>query len=302
MKSTACKGINQTMKAAFILSALIFVPFAAMEPEGSSALFQMREAELNFAKASVMYGRNSAFVENLAEDCVVFAGKWVVNGRQFFREQEAGPIVLKWEPDFMDISESRDFGVSTGPWEVQEYRPNTDTTLKGYFLTVWKKQADGKWKAILDDGATMTASETREHPFSFPAGADKPVRSPRKVDVQLTCRELLETEKEFLAAWKKSSVSATYSAYIAPKARLLRSGDVPIVSPEGIKYLLSDQDKTLSWSALGSGAASSGDMGFTYGTFEVQSESGAGIYHYVRIWKKQPDGKWKIIVEMMNSD
>jgi ketosteroid isomerase-like protein len=286
------------LKAALVLSMILSVSVPAQEPDPGSALSQMVEAERGFAKASVMHGRNAAFVENLTEDCIIFSGRWLGNGRQFFREQQEGPIVLKWEPQFVDISESRDFGVSTGPWEVQEYRPNTTPTMRGCFLTVWKKQADGNWKVILDDGAVMATSEAKEHPFAFPAGADKPVANPKHIDAEAGRKELMDVEKEFLSAWKKSSLSATYASFLAPKARLLRTDDVPVVSPEGVNILLSEIDKTLSWTASGSGAASSGDLGYTYGLFREQGTSG----HYVRVWKKQPDGHWKIIIELLNSD
>jgi len=105
--------------------------FMAQEPDSSSALFSMRDAERNFARSSVMYGRNTAFVENFAEESVIFTDRWLTNGKQFSKERKPTPVVLKWEPEFMDISGSRDFGISTGPWEAQEYRPNTAPLSNG---------------------------------------------------------------------------------------------------------------------------------------------------------------------------
>jgi ketosteroid isomerase-like protein len=133
------------MKVIFLFPLLLATSVMAQEPDSSSALFNMREAERNFARESVMLGRNASFVENFADESVVFTDKWITNGKQFSKDQKASPIVLKWEPEFMDISVSRDFGISTGPWEAQEYRPNTAPVAKGYFLTVWKKQSDGVW-------------------------------------------------------------------------------------------------------------------------------------------------------------
>src|SRR5664280_2588226 len=97
----------------------------AQEPDSTSALFSLRETEKNFARSSVMIGRNAAFAEYFADESVIFTDRWITNGKQFSKNQKASPVVLKWEPEFMDISGSRDFGISTGPWEVQEYRPNT---------------------------------------------------------------------------------------------------------------------------------------------------------------------------------
>ena len=164
------------------MKSLLFLPlfFAssvlAQEPDSSSSLFSMREAEWNFARQSVMFGRNAAFVENLAEYSVMFTAKWVTNSLQLWKERKAVPVVLKWEPEFMDIAASRDFGISTGPWEAQEFRPNTKPLSTGYFLTVWKKQSDGVWKVILDAGSDTPPVKDTPHKFVFPAGADKDIQ------------------------------------------------------------------------------------------------------------------------------
>src|SRR5664279_2559845 len=140
-------------KSILLLSFLTITAVSAQEPDSSSALFQMRETERNFARASIMHGRNSAFIEYFAEEAVIFTDHWLTNGRQFWKGLNERPVALKWEPEFMDISKSLDFGISTGPWEVQEYRPYTAALATGYFLTVWKKQSDNKWKVILDAGS-----------------------------------------------------------------------------------------------------------------------------------------------------
>ena len=119
------------MKSILLFPLLLASSVMAQEPDSSSALFSMRDAERNFARSSVMYGRNTAFVENFTEESVIFTDRWLTNGKQFSKERKPTPVVLKWEPEFMDISGSRDFGISTGPWEAQEYRPNTAPLSNG---------------------------------------------------------------------------------------------------------------------------------------------------------------------------
>ena len=86
----------------------------AQEPDSSSALFNLREAERNFARASASFGRKEAFQEYLAKGSIIFTDKWITNGKEFWQNRKAAPSILKWEPEFMDISESLDFGISTG--------------------------------------------------------------------------------------------------------------------------------------------------------------------------------------------
>jgi ketosteroid isomerase-like protein len=40
----------------------------------------------------------------------------------------------------------------------------------------------------------------------------------------------------------------------------------------------------------------------TYGLFEIQNDTKESKGHYVRIWKKEQEGEWIIILEVMNVD
>jgi ketosteroid isomerase-like protein len=260
----------------------------------------MREAEQNFAKASVMFGRNAAFVENFAEESILFTDKWITGGKQFSKDRKAAPFVLKWEPEYMDIADSRDFGISTGPWEVGEYRPGTPPLYTGYFLTVWKKQADGVWKVILDGGGTTPAIKDPKHKFLFPSGADKPAPNPPVINVELSCKELLDREKQILGEWERSPLPSTYTKFLSPNVRIQFSGHLPTTDADTINSLITHFEKNLIWKSSGSGAATSGDMGFTYGLLEIPGKTEVIKGHYVRIWKKQPGADWKIVLEMMN--
>ena len=65
---------------------------------------------------------------------------------------------------------------------------------------------------------------------------------------------------------------------------------------------------SVSWKISKLELAKSGELGYVYGTYELtmkDSKGGADIHDTgknVEIWKKQPDGKWKCIVDTFNSD
>jgi ketosteroid isomerase-like protein len=59
---------------------------------------------------------------------------------------------------------------------------------------------------------------------------------------------------------------------------------------------------SLSWEPQEAVVAASGDIGYSYGTFQLSFENGDNEQvsrhgHYVCIWKKQVDGSWKCGVE-----
>lgn len=290
------------MKLIFPCFMLMALPVLAQEPDSSSALFQMREAERNFASASIMNGCRAAFIENLSDESVIFTNTWVSNGKEFWKNRKNRPIVLKWEPEFMDIAASRDFGISTGPWELQEHRPYTKPIGTGYFVTVWKKQPGGVWQVIFDAGSATPADTANKHSFSFPAGADKNIAVPKNVNADSLSRQLLEREKQMLGAWKNNPKSATYASFLSPHPWLQYNGHLPTTNADTINNRITQLQKTLIWKSVGSGAASSDDLGYTYGFLEIPDGPKTVNGHYVRIWKKQGSGKWTIMLEMMSMD
>jgi ketosteroid isomerase-like protein len=63
----------------------------------------------------------------------------------------------------------------------------------------------------------------------------------------------------------------------------------------------------LTWHGNKAGVARSGDLGYTTGTYEWVLKSSSGKLatdkgKYLTVWKKEPDGSWKVLYDMFNSD
>lgn len=63
---------------------------------------------------------------------------------------------------------------------------------------------------------------------------------------------------------------------------------------------------SLTWTPLKADMAASGDLGYTYGTYNYTAKNKEGKLvanygKYTSIWKKQQDGQWKVVVDMGNS-
>ena len=64
---------------------------------------------------------------------------------------------------------------------------------------------------------------------------------------------------------------------------------------------------TMKWEVTKVVAARSGDFGYSIGAYEMTTNDAKGkpvTDHgkYTTIWKKQTDGKWKVVVDMSNTD
>jgi ketosteroid isomerase-like protein len=55
---------------------------------------------------------------------------------------------ISWEPFKAEAAKSGDWGYTLGNWKYA----TKDTVMYGNYYTMWKKQADGKWKFTVDGG------------------------------------------------------------------------------------------------------------------------------------------------------
>ena len=119
---------------------------------------------------------------------------------------------------------------------------------------------------------------------------------------------LRQLEAEFMKAAAEHG-SQGYLSYYADDAVEVPNG-APIIQgkvniAKGMGFL-DQKDNHLTWAPVGADISASGDLGYTYGTFEFRSKDKDGkavVDHgkYTSIWKKQKDGSWKVVLDMGNA-
>jgi ketosteroid isomerase-like protein len=110
--------------------------------------------EKDFEKKAAVDGIAEAFAFYAADRAVINRGNLIFGKsaiRYFYEHQKNNDALLKWQPDFVDISSSCDLGYTYGKYTFS-YKDSLGKVneSKGFFHTVWKKQADGKWKFVWD--------------------------------------------------------------------------------------------------------------------------------------------------------
>jgi ketosteroid isomerase-like protein len=119
---------------------------------------------------------------------------------------------------------------------------------------------------------------------------------------------LVKIEGEFMKAAADHG-SQGYMSYYADDAVEVPNGQAFLQGKENIAKTMGFLDKAenhLTWVPVGAGMAASGDLGYTYGTYEFSSKDkdGKPVVNkgkYATIWKKQKDGSWKVAMDMGNS-
>jgi ketosteroid isomerase-like protein len=123
-----------------------------------------------------------------------------------------------------------------------------------------------------------------------------------------TVETLKQLEAEFMKAAGERG-SRGYLSYYADEAVELPNG-APIISGKvniapGMSFL-DNKDNQLFWAPVGGDISTSGDLGYTFGSYEFHSKDKDGKAHteygkYTSIWKMQKDGSWKVVLDMGNA-
>ncbi|MFP5287439.1 MAG: DUF4440 domain-containing protein [Thermoanaerobaculia bacterium] len=272
-----------------LLSVLSLIALPAFAQSLQADLDAMVAAERAFSELSEEKGFKESFLTYIAEDGIMFRPT-PVKGKEMLAARPDPPIKLVWWPSHAEISRSGDMGWTTGPWERRAQ--GTDEVAHGHFLTVWKKQADGKWRWMIDTGISHDKPTS---PAGSPPPASKEKAPVAKVDVAAETQALLALDHELGQATAKGT-SAAYLARLADDARLMRSGAFPHVGKDAVRAALEKAPAAMASTPEGGGVSAAADLGYTYGTAEWQGRAKVG---YLRIWEKR-DGLWKLRVDWVD--
>jgi ketosteroid isomerase-like protein len=280
-----------TLSLFFVL--MFIATGVAQETDRRAALESIVAAERAFAKAAAEHGVRAAFLMNLADDATLFRPH-AVNGKQWTEGRPDRPGLLTWFPTYADVSRDGDLGYTTGPYEFRQSAGDKAINY-GYFMTVWKRQADGQWKAVLDQGVSTPPPTGAPADLQFAA----PAAPAGKTAASVPPDSLLGLDREFAAAAASKGAAAAYATYAADDLRLYRDGRFPLVGKPAARPIFS-AGGALAWQPAKADVSRSGDLGYTYGLaqWKASQEAKAEYANYVRLWKRQADGQWRVVLEV----
>lgn len=121
----------------------------------------IRIADLELAKA--VADRSLQSFVALVDDEAIFFGKGVARGKNavskawlpFFTDRT---LFLKWYPTQAEVSSSGDLGYTIGEYERigKDAASGYPAAVTGNYVSIWRRQPDGRWKIVLDIGTPGT--------------------------------------------------------------------------------------------------------------------------------------------------
>ncbi len=116
--------------------------------------------------------------------------------------------------------------------------------------------------------------------------------------------EMLETDRAFSAMSKEKGLRKAFINFIDNEAVLLRPNSVPLEGGEAMDLIIRSNDSVsvLTWEPKDAAISKSGDLGYTYGVYSRKPGDEDTVYYgtYVTIWKRQPGGNWKFVLQSGN--
>jgi ketosteroid isomerase-like protein len=141
------------------------------------------------------------------------------------------------------------------------------------------------------------------------AANDRPVVDSvlRSADADAKSAKLLQTDLAFSRLCEEKGAAAAFYEFLTPEATSLPPGEFPIKGREAIRvHWSAGPQGALTWKPATAQVARSGELGYTWGTYEFSVSGPDGrpqisYGKYVTIWKKQADGSWKVLLDTGNS-
>lgn len=290
----AAGGAAAALMAAVL--ALLSPPAQATSPKppaapppaapASAPVQQIDDVERAFAQTVAQSGIAAGFRQFAASDAVMFlpdpAPAWPeLAGARW-------PGELLWRAQYVGVAPSGDLAFSAGPSLLRGAgRPSG-----GFYLTVWKRQADGGWKFVLDHAVDM--------PPAVWSALAKPLTT---LDTQPPAgppsnEGMREADGALNMALPKGAAAA-FADRLDEQAVLMRAYRPVAQGRRKALALVADSPPILEAATLGGSRSMDGTFGYTYGRARWAGSAGPRLGYYVRIWRATPQG-WRLLADQLS--
>lgn len=129
------------------------------------------------------------------------------------------------------------------------------------------------------------------------ARIDRTQEGPEEFARNLT--SLIESEKAFSKTSEDRGIREAFLTWLAPDAIVFRPG--PVEGRPVYEKMDPAEPAVLAWEPEFAEISASGELGFTTGPYRIRPRRDAepaGFGHYVSVWRKQPDGSWKVFLDI----
>lgn len=140
---------------ALLILPVIWVTFGVGQSRSDKAAQAIRDADQQWAAAASAKDLEKSVAFCAPDGAILVPNAPAASGkdmiRKWFQDAFNTPgFKLMWHATKVGAARSGDLGYSSGEYELSFTNSGKQVTDHGKYVTVWKKQTDGSWKALLD--------------------------------------------------------------------------------------------------------------------------------------------------------
>ena len=276
---------------------------AAAKPTRGSLL----QADQALSASARAKGIAAAFGEILAPNSLfLYDGAPIVAGREnILTLLGAQPLLatmrIQWIPMVAVISSDGTFGATYGVTAISRLPIQEDSAISfGKYISTWRWSAAGAWQLLGHVEMGLPGAEA-----VIPPGIAS--RAPNASDLSSgTGAPFTRADIDFANMAAASGAPAAFGVFAAPDATTLPGTGEIVIGPAAIQSRMLESSVATAkweWHPVYSDGAGSGDLGFTVGEATIKVPNSTDEYHskYLTLWRRQPDGSIRFIVDGGNS-
>ena len=111
-------------------------------------------------------------------------------------------------------------------------------------------------------------------------------------------QSLRDADRTFSEAARARGLADAAREHVRDDGRLHRNGLLPIVGREAIERYLRTSPGPFTGRGMFADVSAAGDLGYTYGRYELALKDRSEKGYYARLWTRDPGGPWKVLLEV----
>ncbi|MDM7922328.1 MAG: nuclear transport factor 2 family protein [Pyrinomonadaceae bacterium] len=267
--------------------AFLFLASAVALSAGQTPAEKIYQTEKAFEKAVAEKGFNAGFIEYLSPYGVMFFPE-AVNAHEALKARPASPAALTWNPILIDVAESGALAYSIGNSVIKPKGKDDPETGYGHYLSIWSRQPDGNYLAVLDVGVN--------HPK--PASIPTEWRSPAAGEPNKDKISAADSAVGFYEAVEAFGVKKAYGTYLMQDAVVMRNGIEPAFGKRAAMDVIESEKLRVRFTKRKT-FTEADNLAYVFNIYTLVDRSGVEQErgNFVQVWKLVK-GKWMIAVDL----
>ena len=276
------------------------LPAAAASPKATrSSLLQVDHA---LSAAARTRGIAGAFGEVLAPNTLfLYDGAPIVAGRDnvlalLGAQPALAAMRVQWLPLVAAISTDGTFGATYGVTAISLLPTQPDSAVRfGKYISTWR-WTQKAWELV--GHVEMGLSNV---PVIIPRSLTRPTL-PSGDPLSGAGASFARADIEFAKMAAARGAPEAFGAFAAPDAATLPGTGEIVIGPAAIRARMLESSVATAkweWHPVYSEGSGTGDLGFTVGEATIKVPNSTDEYHskYLTLWRRQPDGSVRFIVD-----